>query len=95
MGPPVLGELCKSRIEFILSVDGSVLTLGASESGFHHDEELSLEGKRSHTWPGLEKVRGRTQEMHTYRDPRPKHWRGCITLLWSHAGPYRNHGVHA
>jgi len=62
-----------ASLEFILSEDGSVLTLGASESGLHHDKELSLERKRGHTWPGLEKVRGRTQETRTYRDPRPQH----------------------
>lgn len=61
-----------ARLEFILSGDGSMPTLGASESSLHHDEELSLEGKRGHSWPGLEKER-RTPETHTSWDPRSKH----------------------
>lgn len=72
-GPPVLGELCQSRTGFILGVDGSLLAVGASESCLHHDKELSLEGKRGHTWPSLKKVKGRTLEICSYQDPRPKH----------------------
>lgn len=60
-----------ARLEFILSGDGSMLTLGASESFLHHDEELNLEGKQGHSWPGLEERR--TPETRTSWDPRPKH----------------------